>query len=267
MKLYFAGATGKEFDRLRELGVTRMLISFYYMTDSVWDRYKNVDDLFLDSGAYSAYTKGIQIDIDKYMNFIHRNRIEVYAALDVIGDGKKTLENIRIMQSNGLSPIPTFHRSKDISINFLRELVDEFEYIALGGMISSDYSKEQTTMWLDRCFEVIQTSKKPNIKVHGFGCTSFDLMKNYTWYSVDSTTWNVSNRFREAYDEYGSRVKKAKLIDAYSEYSNKFKPGEIFRMTEYLTHITVQTMLKWEKDATESEKKDLTQQMSFFQDY
>lgn len=41
----------------------------------------NTVNLFLDSGAYSAYTKGVNIDIQEYISFIKSNikYISVYA--------------------------------------------------------------------------------------------------------------------------------------------------------------------------------------------
>ena len=43
-------------------------------------------DVFLDSGAFSAWTRGMEIDIQKYIEFIKQNQdiITVYANLDVI---------------------------------------------------------------------------------------------------------------------------------------------------------------------------------------
>ena len=71
-------------------------------------------DLFLDSGAFSAWNKGTSIDIKKYIKFIKKNEdlFTVYANLDVIGIGgnqpnlltaTKTLENQRIMEKAGLA--------------------------------------------------------------------------------------------------------------------------------------------------------------------
>ena len=43
-------------------------------------------EIMLDSGAFSAWNAGKQIDIDKYIEFIRDNNIDVYFNLDVIGD-------------------------------------------------------------------------------------------------------------------------------------------------------------------------------------
>ncbi len=43
-------------------------------------------DVFLDSGAFTAWTKRVEIDIQKYIEFIKQNQdvLTVYANLDVI---------------------------------------------------------------------------------------------------------------------------------------------------------------------------------------
>ena len=78
-------------------------------------------DVFLDSGAFSAWTRGVEIDIQKYIEFIKQNQdvITVYANLDVISPGRfsmgtkesaeLTLRNQKIMEQAGLSPLPVFH--------------------------------------------------------------------------------------------------------------------------------------------------------------
>ena len=68
--------------------------------------------LFLDSGAYSAWTQGVEINIRDYIDFIkqHQDIIDIYANLDVISiDGKRgskltaelTLKNQKIMEEGG----------------------------------------------------------------------------------------------------------------------------------------------------------------------
>ena len=64
-------------------------------------------NLFLDSGAYSAWSKGVTIDIDEYISFIKKNikYITVYANLDVIGDPEATYRNQKyiFIRSDSLS--------------------------------------------------------------------------------------------------------------------------------------------------------------------
>ena len=156
-------------------------------------------NLFLDSGAFSAWSKGINIDIKDYINFIkeHEKYLEVYSVLDHIGDSELTLKNQKIMEKAGLSPLPCFHYGSDKK--HLQYYVDNYEYIALGGMVP--ISSKNLTTWLDILFSNFICDKNgiPKVKVHGFGLTSLTLMLRYPWYSVDSTSWVMTSRFGSVY--------------------------------------------------------------------
>lgn len=145
--------------------------------------------IFLDSGAFSAYTRGINISIENYINFIkkHKEYISLYAVLDVVGDAESTLQNQRIMEKAGLKPIPCFHLGEPLS--YLRKYVHEYEYIAIGGMAKIS-SESQLMFFLDDCFDIICNKKGlPKIKVHAFGVTRTPILTRYPFYSADSSSW------------------------------------------------------------------------------
>ena len=151
--------------------------------------------LFLDSGAFSAWTKNIPIEIEEYIQFIkkHKRYIEYYAVLDDITDPKKTLRNQKIMEKAGLQPVPCYHYKEPIK--YLEYYLDNYEFVALGGMvpISTPVLRE----WLDHIFTDYICKNKdglPKCKIHGFGMTSHDLMIRYPWFSVDSTSWVMTGR-------------------------------------------------------------------------
>lgn len=153
--------------------------------------------LFLDSGAYSAMTQGVSIDIDEYISFIKKNKkyIDVYACLDVIGDPKQTYKNQLYMESKGLKPLIAFHRGEDYK--WLQKYIDKYDYVALGGLAGKGDSVQNLQRHLDKCFEMICDPKTgmPKLKIHGFGVTSVRILVRYPWYSVDSTSWVLSGRF------------------------------------------------------------------------
>ena len=158
----------------------------------------NKVELFLDSGAFSAWTQKVEINIQDYITFIktHEGAIDIYANLDVIGNAKGTWKNQLIMEGEGLTPLPVFHSGEDVK--FLHKYVERYEYICLGGMVGS--STAQLIFWLDEHFPL--TCNKdglPKVKVHGFGLTSLPLMLRYSWYSVDSTSWVVTGRMGSIY--------------------------------------------------------------------
>jgi hypothetical protein len=145
--------------------------------------------VFLDSGAFSAFTQGVTIDIGKYCDYIHANRdiIEEASVLDAIGDYKGTWHNQADMERRGVRPLPCFHYGEPLEV--LDYYVENYEYITIGGMVP--ISTPQLKIWLDRLWDEHLTNADgtPKIRVHGFGLTSLPLMFRYPWYSVDSSTW------------------------------------------------------------------------------
>lgn len=156
---------------------------------------KNKVDLFLDSGAFSAWAQGQEIKIEDYIAFIKENEssITTYSNLDVIGDPRGTWQNQKIMEQVGLSPLPVFHYGSDLK--WLKKILKKgYKYMALGGMVP--ISTQALIPWLDDLFSNYLTDEKgmPFIKVHGFGLTSLRLLFRYPWFSVDSTSWVVTGR-------------------------------------------------------------------------
>lgn len=156
-------------------------------------------DLFLDSGAFSAWSQGVEIDIQEYIQFIkdHQDIIDVYANLDVIGEAEGTYQNQKIMENAGLNPMPVFHQGEPEK--YLRRYLRNNSYIGLGGMVGT--SAISLSPWLDRLFSEYLTDSQgfPKVKVHGFGLTSLKLMLRYPWYSVDSTSWVTTSRMGSIY--------------------------------------------------------------------
>lgn len=183
-----------EFGQLRNL--LNKIKKFLHMNRTA----KNPVKLFLDSGAFSAWSKGAEIKIEEYIQFIKDNKeyIDMYSNLDVIGSAEGTWKNQKIMEKAGLSPIPVYHYGEDIK--WLKKLLTlEYPYISLGGMVP--ISTKDLIHWLDELWSTYLTDDKgmPIVKVHGFGLTSLPLMLRYPWYSVDSTSWVVTGRMGAIY--------------------------------------------------------------------
>lgn len=161
---------------------------------------KNKVELFLDSGAFSAWSQGVSIDIYEYIGFIkkHLDVIHVYVNLDVIGNAEATWKNQKIMEKEGLRPLPVYHYGEDEKW-LKRYLRQGYEYIGLGGFV--EVSSRAQMRWLDRIFSRYLTDDRgyPKVKVHGFGLTSLSLLFRYPWYSVDSTSWVMTSRMGSIY--------------------------------------------------------------------
>lgn len=162
---------------------------------------ENGAKVFLDSGAFSAWTLGVTLSITEYVNYIRRNqdiiRVEdnnvMASVLDGIGDAQKTFENQMEMERLGVRPLPCFHFGEDE--RYLEWYVQRYDYITIGGMVGK--TPAQLEIWLDRIWDLYLTdgSGNPRIKVHGFGLTSVPLMARYPWYSCDSSSWIQATSF------------------------------------------------------------------------
>lgn len=211
----------------------KLLLSYHYFKKhdlhELMKKYfgKNPPRLFVDSGAFSAMTLGSEIDMDAYIEWIkkYQDIMTIYANLDVIGDPAKTYENQKIMEKAGLKPIPVFHTGEPIE--WLQRYIDEgYTYIGLGGMVPYSSDRKKLVSWISACFKTAAQSKKP-VKFHGFGMTSFDLMKAYPWGSCDSSSWSTSFRFGSVhlFDERKGRFQVVKFRDIKKSY----KYAEILR--------------------------------------
>lgn len=177
--------------------VPNILESYHYVNQQ-----KFVDQMraqsaqvFLDSGAFSAHSLGVQIDINAYCDYIIRNRdiirvdgdAVMASVLDGIGDPLKTWQNQMYMEAYGAKPLPCFHFGEDP--RYLEWYVQRYEYITIGGLVRKT-SKDQQ-VWLDEMWNnhMLDGSGRPKLKVHAFGMTAPWLMERYPWHSVDSSSW------------------------------------------------------------------------------
>lgn len=211
MRLYVAalytnnfGLQGNVWDRLDDAekrcraSVENYLESYHYIHKQSYVEKIRADGVkvFLDSGAFSAFTQGIKVDLPKYCDYIKQN-IDIIeksedgdilaSVLDGIGDDLQTFQNQHYMQEHGVRPLPCFHYGEDD--RYLEWYIKNYNYITIGGMVPVD--KTVLVHWLDRIWEKYLTdgSGNPRLKVHGFGLTTYNLMERYPWYSVDSSSW------------------------------------------------------------------------------
>lgn len=184
-----------------------ILESWHYVHKPSYVNYmrENNAKVFLDSGAFSAWTMGVKMDLPKYCDWIIRNqdiiRVEdnavMASVLDAIGDAQGTFENQMAMERLGVRPLPCFHKYEDP--RYLEWYVKNYDYITIGGMVGTP--PNELEKWLDHIWDKYLTdgAGNPLIKVHGFGLTSVPLMERYPWYSCDSSSWIQAAAFGSIY--------------------------------------------------------------------
>lgn len=176
--------------------VMNMLWSYAYAHSRPMDVFLGglpVDRLrfFADSGAHSARTLGIHIDVDTYAQWVKAWApwMTIYANLDVIWSPAETWANQqRLEQVHGLHPMPVFHTGEPWDA-LERYLAEGYSYIALGKLLGN--TKNVLRPWLAECFR----RAGDRAVFHGFGLTTWALLQEFPFYSVDSSTWGSGLRF------------------------------------------------------------------------
>ena len=205
MKIYVAAfhtsarrsnnASDKAAEATQDLVYPYFLESYHYLrqqhVDVIRERGYRV---FLDSGAFSMFTQGVDVDLPAYAEFVKTNAdiLETYSNLDHIGRGgeQKTWDNQKTLERLGCMCQPVFH-ARDDDKWLERYLAEGYDYIFLGGMVPE--TKGYLLGWLDHVWDKYLTNRDgtAKVKIHGFGMTTADIMFRYPWYSVDSTSWAI----------------------------------------------------------------------------
>ena len=203
----------------------RILLSYHYYKDTdldaLFEKYFTppYPEVFADSGAFSAASQGAQIDIADYAAWVKRwaHLLTTYANLDVIGDADATDRNQKTLEDLGLAPLPVFHTGSDMG--HLKKLVERYQYIALGGMVPFMRFPKRIMPWLIKCFKLAQG----RAVFHGFGATSWTVVKALPWYSVDSSSWGTGFRYGQV-PVFDARAGKFQILNlgnvaAWQKYS------------------------------------------------
>lgn len=174
----------------------RILVSYHYYKASDLDKlvgaFSEPPEVFADSGGFSAKSLGVDITVDEYAKWLHRwgHLFTAYASLDVIGDVRKSVENLIALESLGLRPLPVFHGGEDLA--YLDGYLKDYPYVALGGVVSSGATATMALKW---GIKVFQMAKATGTLYHGFGQTTQVLLRNLPWYTVDSSSWGGGHRY------------------------------------------------------------------------
>ena len=163
----------------------RFLVSFVYLPQyREWCKLRNptVRTTMLDSGAYSAWKSGYDIDIDDLVKESKEGGWDETVALDVIGDSEGSKKNAQHMASRGSNAFPVFHFGEPWSL--LNEYCDQYEKVG----ISCRFGEPTTasTAWVENCF-----AKNWPHKFHSFGWVGNNILRKVPFHSADTASWQV----------------------------------------------------------------------------
>ena len=188
MKLFLAGLEGAY--SWLPLDKTKYALSTYaYINKGLAENISKWDMFLLDSGAFTYRKKSGNADwnkyIDGYIKFINEYDVDYFFELDI--DNIIGYENVltlrkRLEQNTGKRCIPVWHTTRGLD-NYI-ELCQTYDYIALGS--STKYKEKENH---NKLRYLLRIARQNNCKVHGLGFTS-KMIKQYDFFSVDSTTWD-----------------------------------------------------------------------------
>lgn len=106
--------------RAKQLEETALVLSGY-------------SDILIDSGAYTAYTKGKEIPLKRYIADCKRYQGKVwqYIQLDKVRNPEVTRKNLKIMVDSGLRPMPVFQMGE--KFERMQDLVKINKWICCAG--------------------------------------------------------------------------------------------------------------------------------------
>ena len=223
MKLMLASLDVGSFGTVKDIAHLSkyILLSYYYvrkqqnekgLIDLMVQRNKE-DNFILDSGAFTFFSsvnesKEIDFDgyLDEYIAFINKYNIKRFAELDVdsVAGYEKVLNmRNRLESETGKQCIPVWHVSR--GIDDWKSLVKEYDYIAIGGIVSKEITKAD----FPKLKALTHYANVNGTDVHGLGFTNKDAYK-YGFYSVDSSSWRSGSRYGAAVKFRNNRIQAIK---------------------------------------------------------
>lgn len=211
MIYYFSGASHQHlklkynvdqlFSQYHERNAIRKLIEYKKSHP------EHTGKLMVDSGSFTAYTKGVYIDIDDYLKFIEEvgDYVDVFVAVDDVPDpanmdfskADTTWNNYlymveRISEKNRDKLIPVFHYGEDFKhlkrfLEYRHPDGKPIDYIGLA--ISLEGTTNIRIKWENTCRQIIKESSNPNVKTHAFGVGVKSVLDCIDCTSTDATSW------------------------------------------------------------------------------
>ena len=245
MLLFFAATESKHHrEAALRAGVKNSLQSFYSLgCGKQVPNNREFENYLLDSGGYSARKHGIDISVEAYAKYLNNYKVKVAFNLDFL-DNEKSLRNQEYLESHTETYIlPVYHGSEWEDKRWgglLEYYIEYYPYIALGGMAGRENSDENRIRFLNYCFS--RTREK--VMVHGLGMTVEGLLKNYPFYTVDSTSWMSPALFASS-KIHGEKYMKANAKSRHFSYNTEEEIPWWLSLEKRTTKLWESRGIKW----------------------
>lgn len=235
MKLFLAGTNSRGYMFSGKTQPLYVLESFYYIQDWQYQMIHKWDMFLLDSGAFTFMLNSkINLDWGKYLNryidFINNHNVEYFFELDidsVVGYERVKKMRDELERKTNKKCIPVWHKSR--GMEEYRKLCKEYDYIAIGGLVSKEI-KQSEYPFLKK---LVSLARQYDTKVHGLGFTNKNAV-NYGFYSVDSTNWLSSSRFGGV--DYFDGTKMVKVTTPKGKKAVHYKIRDEYVLKEWIKY-------------------------------
>lgn len=226
-QLYFAGIQNKLAEQKLKDNNNCRLMSWANDKKHLQNWFDEGRRVFVDSGAFTAHTKGITLDIDEYIRYCneHDDTIRVLAEMDHIpgrfgqpktkeqlAEGPEiSWQNYLYMRERLKSPdkcLPILHQGEDLKhLERMLETTFDGKHIPYIGISpSNEVSPVTKDLWLGKVFKIIKNSSNPHVKTHAFGMTTLRILEKYPIYSADSTSWIMASANGFIFSKHGTLI-------------------------------------------------------------
>jgi hypothetical protein len=183
--------------------------AFHRMTDLATVRRNLVcGRLMIDSGAFTAHTKGTPVSLDAYAEFLEhwRDCWDHAVTLDVVGDPVVTRANTLRLHARGLPVMPVF--TPGDSLSEFDAMVRDTGYVCVGGLVGTSLATQR-----QRVSMLQRRAERWGGGIHALGVGSVPVLRAARPYSGDSA--NASSAFVYGKVVYfdGEKLPAVKITD------------------------------------------------------
>lgn len=176
--------------------------------------------VWIDSGAFTAYTKGLTITREEYAEHLRKNAggYDYAFSLDSIGDPKASRENTEWLWEQGLKVVPVFHFGSPLSE--FRSLCEDYGYVAAGGLVPYAKDRGRITKYLRH---LVCEAAERGTAIHALGTAGRQtVIKTGVW-SADSSTVSSAPLYGNVplYDRKRRRLVMLQAADTAGLYRHR----------------------------------------------
>jgi hypothetical protein len=169
-----------------------LLLSYAFHADTKLDAVRRdlvCGRLMIDSGAFTAWSKGRTISLYEYAEYLKRwaGCWDHAITLDVIGDPVASRANTRRLHDMGLPVMPVFTRSDTLAE--FDAMVADVGYVAVGGLVGLPTASQRA-----RAGMLQRRAQDAGGGIHALGIGSLTSLRAARPYSADASS--VSGAFR-----------------------------------------------------------------------